>query len=68
VFPPPARRELVTVEGTLQELTARDAARQRRNVVGRARTREELEAIRLERGYSRGWTDHILRARGGARA
>jgi len=68
VFPPPARRELVTVDGTLQELTARDAARQRRNVVGRARTREELEAIRLERGYSRGWTDHILRARGGARA
>lgn len=68
VFPPLARRELVTVEGTLQELTARDAARQRRNVVGRARTREELEAIRLERGYSRGWTDHILRARGGARA
>ena len=65
VFPPPARRELVTVDGTLQELTARDAARQRRNVVGRARTREELEVIRLERGYSRGWTDHILRARGG---
>jgi len=65
VFPPAARRELVTVDGTLQELTARDAARQRRNVVGRARTREELEAIRLERGYSRGWTDHILRARGG---
>ncbi|MFM2158571.1 MAG: hypothetical protein RLZZ124_1045, partial [Cyanobacteriota bacterium] len=65
VFPPPARRELVTVDGDLQELSARDLARQRRNVVGRARTREELEAIRLERGYSRGWTDHILRARGG---
>ena len=65
VFPPPARRELVTVDGDLQELSARDLARQRRNVVGRARTREELEAIRLERGYCRGWTDHILRARGG---
>lgn len=64
-FPAPARRELVTVDGDLQELSARDLARQRRNVVGRARTREELEAIRLERGYSRGWTDHILRARGG---
>ena len=35
-----------------------------RRQVGQARTREELEAIRLERGYSRGWTDHILRARG----
>ena len=65
VFPPPARRELVTVEGTLQELTAQAAAQQRRQAVGKARTREELEAIRLERGYSRGWTDHILRARGG---
>jgi len=65
VFPPPARRELVTVDGTLQELTAQAAAQQRRQAVGKARTREELEAIRLERGYSRGWTDHILRARGG---
>ena len=65
VFPQQARRELVTVDGDLQELSARDLARQRRNVVGKARTREELEAIRLERGYSRGWTDHILRARGG---
>ena len=65
VFPAAARRELVTVEGTLQELTAQAAAQQRRQAVGRARTREELEVIRLERGYSRGWTDHILRARGG---
>jgi DNA repair protein RadD len=64
VFPAAARRELTVIDGDLQELTARDAARQRRQVVGKARTREELEAIRLERGYSRGWTDHILRARG----
>lgn len=65
IFPAPARRELVTVEGNLQELTPQEAARQRRHAVGKARTREELEAIRLERGYSRGWTDHILRARNG---
>lgn len=68
---PPARRELTVVEGDLQELPASVIARQKRNEVAQARTREELEAIRLERGYSRGWTDHILRARGqrhGARA
>ena len=62
-FPAEARRQLVTVEGTLQELPASVIARQKRREVGAARTREELEAIRLERGYSRGWTDHILRAR-----
>lgn len=39
----------------------------RRAEVGRARSREELEAIRLERGYQRGWTDRILAARGGRR-
>jgi superfamily II DNA or RNA helicase len=59
-----ARRELKTVEGDLQELQAAAIARQKRVQVGQARTREELETIRLERGYSRGWTDHILRARG----
>jgi superfamily II DNA or RNA helicase len=59
-----ARRELKTVEGDLQELPAAVVARQKRVQVGQARTREELETIRLERGYSRGWTDHILRARG----
>jgi superfamily II DNA or RNA helicase len=71
VFPQAARRELATIEGELQELTASVIAREKRNDVARARTREELELIRLERGYSRGWTDHILRARGnrhGARA
>ncbi len=71
VFPQAARRELAIVEGELQELPASVIARRKRNEVGQARTREELEAIRLERGYSRGWTDHILRARGnrhGARA
>lgn len=70
VFPQAARRELATVEGELQELPAGVIARRKRTEVGQARTREELEVIRLERGYSRGWTDHILRARGshGARA
>jgi hypothetical protein len=51
------------VEGSLHELTPQQHAINQRKQVARARSREELEAIRLERGYSRGWTDHILRAR-----
>jgi superfamily II DNA or RNA helicase len=58
------RRELVTVDGTLQELPASVIARRKRTEVAKARTREELEAIRLERGYKPGWTDHMLKARG----
>jgi len=57
------RRELVTVDGTLQELPASVIARRKRTEVAKARTREELEAIRLERGYKPGWTDHMLRVR-----
>lgn len=64
IFPAQARRELTTIDGTLQELPASVVARRKRTEVAQARTREELETIRLERGYSRGWTDHILRARG----
>lgn len=62
-FDPPPTRELVTVDGTLQELPASVIARQRRTAIAKARTREELEAIRLERGYKPGWVDHILKAR-----
>ncbi len=58
------RRELVTVDGTLQELPASVIARRKRTEVAKARTREELEVIRLERGYKPGWTDHMLKARG----
>lgn len=64
-FAPPPTRELVTVDGTLQELLASVIARQRRTAIAKARTREELEAIRLERGYKPGWVDHILKARHG---
>ncbi len=71
-FPARSPRELMTVEGSLQLFTVAERERQRRQAaalerrhqVGKARTREELEAIRLERGYARGWTDQILRARG----
>lgn len=58
------RRELVTVDGNLQELPASVIARLKRSQVAQARTREELEAIRVERGYKPGWTDHMLKARG----
>jgi superfamily II DNA or RNA helicase len=67
VFPPPARRELTMVDGALQELPASVIARRKRSEVAQARTREELEALRLERGYKPGWVDHMLRARGHAR-
>lgn len=63
-FPAAQRREMVTIDGTLQELDASTLARQRRQLVSQARTREELEAIRRERGYAPGWVDHILKARG----
>jgi superfamily II DNA or RNA helicase len=56
-------RKVELISGELQELQRIE----RRRSVGRARSREELEAIRLERGYQRGWTDRILAARGGRR-
>lgn len=59
-----ARRELTVVDGNLQEIDAKELARERRRAIGQARTREELEALRLERGYRPGWVDHMLRARG----
>ena len=67
IFPAAARRELTVVDGNLQELEASIAARQRRTEIAKARTREELENLRLERGYKPGWTDHMLRARGHAK-
>jgi superfamily II DNA or RNA helicase len=59
-----ARRQLVTVEGDLRELTGAEMRRQERREVAKARTREELETIARERGYKPGWVRHMLAARG----
>lgn len=55
------------VAGNLQKVSKEEIARMRRqkqNEVKQARSREELEAIAKERGYKRGWVDHMLEARG----
>jgi DNA repair protein RadD len=54
------------VDGTLREVTIADRVRlkkEKRQEVGRAKTREELEAIAKARGYKPGWVNHILRER-----
>ena len=38
--------------------------KEKRRMVGRARTIEELEEIAKERGYAHGWADNVLRSRG----
>jgi DNA repair protein RadD len=55
------------VEGELIELTPamiEERRRSRNAEVARAETRADLERIARERGYRRGWVDHVLRARG----
>lgn len=66
VFPPAPEREIEQVDGELVEATKETRqyfAAQKRSQVGRARTREALEAIAEERNYSLGWVDYILKAR-----
>jgi superfamily II DNA or RNA helicase len=60
----PPRREIMVIEGELQELDPAIARRNSRREVAQARTREELEAIAKERGYKAGWVTHMLSARG----
>lgn len=62
-------RQVTEKDGELRELTPEMvAARRARRDVGRAKTREELEAIAKARNYASGWVDHILQARVGRRA
>ncbi len=66
VFPPPARRELVTVDGTLQELTPQEAASQRKHRImeeSDCRSLEDLEKLGRSRGYKPGWARYRWNAR-----
>lgn len=63
---PTKSRKIEEVDGELEELTKEqiEAARlNRRREVGRAETREELEAIAKARGYSPGWVWNQLKHR-----
>lgn len=54
------------VDGELTEITPenrRFIRKQRAAEVGKAKSREELEAIAKARGYKPGWVNHILRGR-----
>lgn len=59
-------RRLEHVDGELAEITAEMAAQMKRNrlsEVASAKTLEELEKIAAQRGYSRGWAQHLYNAR-----
>jgi ribosomal protein L32 len=56
------------VDGKLTEVTQemidkRRAAMQHRQEIGRAKTREALEALAARKGYRPGWVEHVLRER-----
>lgn len=58
------QRQVTEKDGELRELTPEDMEKRRaRRDVGRAKTREELEAIAKARNYSPRWVDHIMKAR-----
>jgi len=59
-------RRLEHVDGELSEITPEMAAQMKRNrqsEVAGAKTLEELEKIAAQRGYSRGWAQHLFNAR-----
>ncbi len=61
-------REVEQEDGELKELTREQMeqlfqARMARREQGRAATLEQLKAIEAQRGYKRGWADHVYEAR-----
>ena len=59
----PTIREIEEREGELQELEKEKVRNHLKREVGKARTKEELEALAKQRGYKAGWVYNILRAR-----
>lgn len=56
----------IHTDGTLTQVSPEDALRMKRTKiteVARAKTLEELEAIASQRGYKRGWAQHIFNSR-----
>lgn len=59
-------RQIEQVEGELRQITKEEAAalaKQKKREIQSARTKEALEAIAKQRGYSEKWADHIWAAR-----
>jgi superfamily II DNA or RNA helicase len=68
---PVANREAEQVDGKLQQITAEMAAQlavKRKKEVQRAQTRDELDRIAKERGYSDAWVDTMLAVKEKTRA
>ena len=63
-------REIAQIEGEMREIEIEEEKRkealekkQKRVEIGRARTREQLEAVAAARGYKKGWVDYIIKSR-----
>lgn len=57
-------RHIEEMAGELAEIDVDAIRRERKQEVGRAKTLPELVALAKARGYSKGWTAQILKARG----
>lgn len=56
-------RSIKEIEGELKAVDKYNLLLQRKEV-GKSRTRAELEALAIKRGYKRGWVYNIMKARG----
>lgn len=59
---PVAQKELTQADGELQEIAR--IKREQRIEVGKARTKQDLEQIAIERGYKLGWVSKIAKVKG----
>ena len=56
-------RQIEEVDGELQELDPEVIRLERKRMVSKAKTREELERVADELGYKKGWVNYMLSAR-----